>query len=63
MKLKKASKRKNPLKSLRKVFRNFSDDLLCFQDEDKKAGGISLDRYKELYAQFIGNPDENHPAC
>ena len=31
--------------------------------EDKKAGGITLDRYKELYAQFIGNPDETCNAC
>jgi len=26
--------------------------------EDKKADGISLTRYQELYAQFISNPDE-----
>merc|ERR1712212_1047981 len=32
------------------------DHLLS--DEDKKAGGISLERYQELYAQFISNPDE-----
>jgi len=32
------------------------DHLLA--DEDKKAGGISLERYQELYAQFISNPDE-----
>lgn len=31
---------------------------LC-SDEDKKAGGISLNRYQELYAQFISNPDES----
>merc|ERR1739848_59185 len=31
-------------------------------DDDKKAGGISLARYQELYAQFIGNPDESCPA-
>jgi Ca2+-binding EF-hand superfamily protein len=31
--------------------------------EDKKAGGITLPRYQELYAQFIGNPDENCNAC
>jgi len=31
-------------------------------DDDKKAGGISLARYQELYAQFIGNPDETCPA-
>lgn len=27
-------------------------------EEDKTAGGISLTRYQELYAQFISNPDE-----
>jgi len=27
-------------------------------DADKAAGGISLNRYKELYAQFIGAKDE-----
>jgi len=26
--------------------------------EDKTAGGISLERYQELYAQFVSNPDE-----
>jgi len=31
-------------------------------DDDKKAGGITLARYQELYAQFIGNPDESNPA-
>ncbi|MGZ1137459.1 EF-hand domain-containing protein [Lactobacillus delbrueckii subsp. bulgaricus] len=30
---------------------------LCTED-DKKAGGINLARYQELYAQFISNPDE-----
>lgn len=32
-------------------------DKLCTED-DKKAGGINLARYQELYAQFISNPDE-----
>lgn len=32
-------------------------------EEDKKRGGINLDRYQELYAHFIGNPDENCNAC
>jgi hypothetical protein len=32
-------------------------------DADKKAGGITLPRYQELYAQFIGNPDEKCNAC
>jgi len=30
---------------------------LCTED-DKKAGGINIARYQELYAQFISNPDE-----
>jgi len=37
------------------------DKLL--NDDDKKAGGITLARYQELYAQFIGNPDETCNAC
>jgi len=32
-------------------------------DEDRKCGGITLSRYQELYAQFIGNPDESCNAC
>merc|ERR1712121_436712 len=32
-------------------------------DADKKAGGITLDRYQELYAHFIGNPDETCNGC
>jgi len=32
-------------------------DKLC-TEEDKKAGGINIARYQELYAQFISNPDE-----
>jgi len=31
--------------------------------DDVKAGGISLTRYQELYAQFISNPDESCNAC
>lgn len=31
-------------------------------DEDKAAGGISLIRYQELYAQFIGCPDADVPG-
>merc|ERR1712165_61791 len=27
-------------------------------EDDKKKGGITLERYQELYAHFIGNPDE-----
>ena len=40
--------------------------LMCdlhFQEDDKKKGGITLERYQELYAQFIGNPDESCSAC
>ena len=36
--------------------------IYFLQDEDKKVGGITLARYQELYAQFIGNPDESCPA-
>jgi Ca2+-binding EF-hand superfamily protein len=32
-------------------------------DSDRKEGGITLARYKELYAQFLGNPDEGCSAC
>jgi len=31
-------------------------------DEDKKAGGISLSRYQELYAKFISTDDESANA-
>jgi len=37
------------------------DKLL--NEDDKKAGGITLARYQELYAHFIGNPDETCNAC
>ncbi|XP_034945796.1 sarcoplasmic calcium-binding protein 1 [Chelonus insularis] len=32
-------------------------------DEDRKRGGITLSRFQELYAQFLGNPDENCGAA
>jgi len=32
------------------------DKLL--NDDDRKKGGITLSRYQELYAEFIGNPEE-----
>jgi len=32
-------------------------------EADKKAGGITLERYQELYAHFIGNPDETCNGC
>ncbi|XP_015516367.1 sarcoplasmic calcium-binding protein 1 isoform X1 [Neodiprion pinetum] len=31
-------------------------------DDDRRRGGLTLARYQELYAQFLGNPDENSPA-
>ncbi|XP_045477641.1 sarcoplasmic calcium-binding protein 1 [Harmonia axyridis] len=31
-------------------------------DDDRRRGGLTLSRYQELYAQFLGNPDENCPA-
>lgn len=27
------------------------------QDEDRKRGGITLSRYQELFAEFLGCPD------
>jgi len=41
---------------------NQAYDKLVTED-DKKKGGITLERYQELYAQFIGNPDESCAAC
>lgn len=32
------------------------------QEGDKKVGGLNLDRYQELYAEFLGNTADNHPA-
>merc|ERR1711994_240124 len=32
-------------------------------DADKAAGGITLERYQELYAHFIGTPDETCNGC
>ncbi|XP_011054772.1 PREDICTED: sarcoplasmic calcium-binding protein 1 isoform X4 [Acromyrmex echinatior] len=31
-------------------------------DDDRRRGGLNLSRYQELYAQFLGNPDDNCPA-
>ncbi|XP_043265266.1 sarcoplasmic calcium-binding protein 1 isoform X2 [Colletes latitarsis] len=31
-------------------------------DDDRRRGGLTLSRYQELYAQFLGNPDENCQA-
>ncbi len=42
---------------------NLEKSHFLFQAEDKRKGGITLDRYQNLYAEFIGNPDENCPAC
>lgn len=36
--------------------------LLLFQDEDNKRGGITLQRYQELYAQFMGNESDKCAA-
>lgn len=36
------------------------DKLL--NDDDRRRGGITLSRYQELYAQFLGNADEKCPA-
>jgi len=32
-------------------------------EEDRAKGGITLERYQELYAHFIGNPDETCNGC
>jgi len=37
------------------------DNLLS--DDDRRRGGLTLSRYQELYAQFLGNPDEDCPAA
>ncbi|XP_008551022.1 sarcoplasmic calcium-binding protein 1 [Microplitis demolitor] len=31
-------------------------------DDDRRRGGLTLARFQELYAQFLGNPDETCPA-
>ncbi|XP_076547946.1 sarcoplasmic calcium-binding protein 1 isoform X2 [Osmia lignaria lignaria] len=31
-------------------------------DDDRRRGGLTLSRYQELYAEFLGNPDENCKA-
>ncbi|KAF2896927.1 hypothetical protein ILUMI_09251 [Ignelater luminosus] len=36
------------------------DNLLS--DDDRRRGGLTLSRYQELYAQFLGNPDEECSA-
>ncbi|RXG67654.1 Sarcoplasmic calcium-binding protein 1 [Armadillidium vulgare] len=48
----------------RSAFSNvqIDDAYKIFKDEDRKAGGINLARYQELYAQFISNPDEKANA-
>merc|ERR1711922_49135 len=50
----------------RMAYKNIADLDAAYNkllnDEDKKVGGITLARYQELYAQFIGNPDESCPA-
>merc|ERR1711930_19422 len=50
----------------RMAYKNISDLDAAYNkllnDEDKKVGGITLACYQELYAQFIGNPDESCPA-
>ncbi|CAD7086052.1 unnamed protein product [Hermetia illucens] len=34
------------------------DNLLS--DDDRKRGGLTLSRYKELYSLFLGHPEDNH---
>lgn len=30
------------------------------QDNDKKVGGLTLERYQDLYGEFLGNPEKNN---
>ncbi|XP_012282626.1 sarcoplasmic calcium-binding protein 1 [Orussus abietinus] len=32
-------------------------------DDDRKRGGLTLSRYQELYAQFLGDPSDKCPAA
>lgn len=36
--------------------------LPSLQDGDRKVGGLNLERYKELYGEFLSNTDDKHPA-
>lgn len=40
----------------------FSFIFINQQDNDKIVGGLTLDRYKDLYGEFLGNTDRN-PGC
>ncbi|XP_022916985.1 sarcoplasmic calcium-binding protein 1 isoform X2 [Onthophagus taurus] len=31
-------------------------------DDDRRRGGITLSRYQELYAEFLGNPKDDNPG-
>lgn len=31
-------------------------------DEDRRRGGLTLERYQELYGHYLGNTDETHPG-
>merc|ERR1712198_50937 len=44
-----------PVKSVEELDNSFSK--ICLD------GDITLPRYQEMYAEFLGNPDENCPAC
>lgn len=50
----------------RSAFTEITDIDDCYSkllnDGDKAKGGISKDRYQELYAQFIGSPDVDVPG-
>lgn len=43
-----------------------NDQLLLsiyyFKDDDRRRGGLTLSRYQELYAQYLGNLDEKQPG-
>lgn len=43
-----------------KVVEDAFESLL--NDDDRRRGGITLTRYQELYAHYLGNADEKHPG-
>lgn len=36
--------------------------LNLLQDEDRKRGGLTLNRYQELFAQFLGDQKDGNPS-
>ncbi|CAG9864282.1 unnamed protein product [Phyllotreta striolata] len=50
---------KFPLDDVEVVDEAFNNML---NDDDRRRGGLTLSRYQELYAEFLGNPDETSAA-